>query len=157
MSIWFKLGKKYLHKCLSSLSNAFNITKQGITMKMSASMNYTIFLNLLYFSAMLSIAPEKCSKYLFFYGSQKYVNPFSHDFSYSIKDSTKSLLFLNWGSTISMFLSYFLSKFLKLLKEPLIFYARSRIAFDCYLVILLSIPSVSHRIEWSRSSLPFPE
>lgn len=62
MSIWFKLGRKYLHRFLSSLSKDFNTSKEGTTIKASESRSSTMFLNFKCFSARPSIAPEKCKR-----------------------------------------------------------------------------------------------
>ena len=62
VSIWCKVGRKYLHRFLSSLSRDFRVRIQGIIRNISASEHYTISLNLSYFYDIDYIVPEKCSK-----------------------------------------------------------------------------------------------
>ena len=73
---------------------------------------------------------EKWIIWLHISSLRKYLLPFSHDFSYSTRAVTNSGLFFNYGSTTSMFSSYFLINYLNFEKEFLIYSASYLTAFD---------------------------
>jgi len=88
--------------------------------------------------------------------SIKNVSPCDQLFSNSISSSTSSELFFNYGSTTSIFWSYFLSKILKSLRTFFILVASLRTARDYVGLIRLKIPSADNKISWDKSSLPIP-
>ena len=86
--------------------------------------------NYLYFSEVASIICEKWMICLHIRSSRKYLFPFSHDFSYSTRALTSSGLFFNYGSTTSIFSSYFLISYRNFAKEVLISSASFLTAMD---------------------------
>lgn len=86
----------------------------------------------------------------------KYVKPWVQVFSNSTRISTNSTLFLSYGSTTSMFYSYFLRRFLKSRKAFFILSASALTALDWWGLTLLNIPSAAKRISFDKSSLPIP-
>ena len=141
---------------LSSPSRLFNISSEGMITKISASRLSNYSSKLLCFSPVASITEEKWMSWWHFLWSIKYVRPWVHVFSNSTRISTSSTLFLSCGSTISMFYSYFLSRFLKSRKAFLILSASALTALDWCGLTLLKIPSAASRISLDRSSLPIP-
>ena len=86
----------------------------------------------------------------------KYVSPYVQVFSNSTKISTSSTLFLSYGSTTSIFYSYFFKRFLKSMNVFLILSAKALTALDWWGLTLLNMPSAASRISLLRSSLPIP-
>ena len=141
---------------LSSPSRLFSISRDGMITKISASRLSNYSSKLLCFSPVASITEEKWMSWWHFLWSMKYVRPWVHVFSNSTRISTSSTLFLSYGSTTSMFYSYFLRRFLKSRKAFFMRSARALTAFDWWGLTLLKMPSAARRISFERSSLPIP-
>jgi len=124
------LGRNVFAIFSSFFSRNFSITRDGIVTNMFASLHSIYFSNWLYFSIVASMIYEKWIIWLHISSFRKYLLPFSHDFSYSTSAVTNSGLFFNYGSTTSMFSSYFLINYLNFEKEFLICSASCLTAFD---------------------------
>ena len=141
---------------LSSPSRLFSISNDGIIVKISASRISSYSAKVLCFSPVASITLEKWISWWHFLASMKYVRPWVQVFSNSIRISTSSTLFFSWGSTTSMFYSYFLRRLRKSRKVFLIFSARTLTALDWFGLTLLKMPSAASNMSLLRSSRPIP-
>ena len=122
----------------------------------SASLFSSYSANSLCFSPVASITDEKWINWWHFLVSMKYVKPYVQVFSNSTRISTNSTLFFSYGSTTSIFCSYFFKRFRKSKNVFFIFSASIRTAFDWLGLTRLKIPSAARRISLLRSSRPMP-
>ena len=110
----------------------------------------------LYFSEVPSIIYVKWSSCAHFFSFTKYVLPFSQDYSNSTSAVTRSALFFSYGSTPSMFSSYFLKRMRIPIKLFFIASASFLTALDWLEDIFRHKFSAEKSISAYKSSLPLP-
>lgn len=141
---------------LSAFSRHLQMRSPGRVMNNSASRQSIYSCKSGYFSARSSTREEKNMSWLHLLLFRKYVFPFSQLVSKLVKHSTRSGLFLSWGSTTSIFGSYYLNSYRIAINELRIPSANVFTARDRQELIRRVMPSAAIRMSAFRSSRPFP-